>query len=70
MAFVEMAKASEIPPGTMKHVETGKIEILLVNVDRKLYALSDSCATLNLFVLVISVGISFSNKCTESQYCM
>lgn len=47
MAFVEVAKASEIPPGTMKHVETGETEILLVNVDRKLYALSDRCAHMN-----------------------
>ena len=31
----------------MKHVEVGENEILLVNLDRKFYALSDRCAHMN-----------------------
>ena len=47
MAFIEVAKAGAIPQGTMKHVEVGETEILLVNLDGTFYALSDRCAHMN-----------------------
>lgn len=37
----------EIPEGSMKHVEEGDIEILLANVDGKIYAVSDRCGHMN-----------------------
>lgn len=43
MSFVEVMKASEIPAGTMKHVEAGGKEILVANVNGKYYAVSDRC---------------------------
>jgi nitrite reductase/ring-hydroxylating ferredoxin subunit len=37
----------EVPEGSMKHVEEGDIEILLANVNGKIYAVSDRCGHMN-----------------------
>lgn len=37
----------EIQEGNMKHVEKGDAEILLANVDGKIYAVSDRCGHMN-----------------------
>jgi Ferredoxin subunits of nitrite reductase and ring-hydroxylating dioxygenases len=37
----------EVPEGSMKHVEEGDTEILLANVDGKIYAVSDRCGHMN-----------------------
>jgi nitrite reductase/ring-hydroxylating ferredoxin subunit len=47
MAFVTVAKVSDIPKGTVKHVERDETEIVLANVDGTIYALSDRCAHMN-----------------------
>jgi nitrite reductase/ring-hydroxylating ferredoxin subunit len=47
MVFAEVAKTGEVPDGTMKHVERGGTEIVLVNVDGTIYALGDRCAHMN-----------------------
>ena len=41
--FVEVAKASELPPGTMKRIELGGRRILLANVEGRFYAADDAC---------------------------
>jgi hypothetical protein len=38
MSFVKVAKVSEIPAGTMKHIEAGGEEICIANVSGKFYA--------------------------------
>ena len=43
MSFVEVTKVSEIPPGTMKHIETGEKEICIANVSGRFYAIGDRC---------------------------
>ena len=43
MSFVNVAKTGDIPPGTMKHVETGDLEICIANVGGKFYAIGDRC---------------------------
>jgi nitrite reductase/ring-hydroxylating ferredoxin subunit len=43
MSFVEVVKVSDVPEGSMKHVEAGGKEILLANVNGKFYAVSDRC---------------------------
>jgi nitrite reductase/ring-hydroxylating ferredoxin subunit len=43
MSFIEVAKISEIPPGTMKHIETGGKEICIVNISGRFYAIGDRC---------------------------
>ncbi len=43
MSFVEVAKVSEVPPGTMKHIETGGTEICIVNAGGTFYAIGDRC---------------------------
>lgn len=43
ISFIEVAKVDEIPEGKMKHVEVGKNEILIANVEGKFYATSDRC---------------------------
>jgi len=43
MGFVKAASASGIPPGTMKHVEIGGVELCVVNVKGKFYAIGDRC---------------------------
>ncbi len=40
---VEVAKVSEIPPGSMKRVRAYDQDILLSNVDGKVYATSNRC---------------------------
>src|SRR5208282_6705653 len=47
MSFVEVAKTSGIPPGTMKHVEAGGKELCIVNVNGKFYAIGDRCPHMN-----------------------
>ena len=43
MGFVKVAKVSEVPAGTMKHVEAGATELCIVNVSGKFYAIGDRC---------------------------
>ncbi len=43
MSFVEVAKTSEIPAGTMKHIEADGKEICIANVSGKFYAIGDRC---------------------------
>lgn len=43
MGFVTAAKTSEIPPGTMKHVEVKETELLIANVSGTFYAIADRC---------------------------
>jgi nitrite reductase/ring-hydroxylating ferredoxin subunit len=43
MDFIKVAKVSEIPAGTMKHVEAGGIELCIANVGGKFYAIGDRC---------------------------
>ena len=45
--FIEVAKVSEIPAGTMKAVTAGGIEILLANVDGRIHAISGRCGHMN-----------------------
>ncbi|HVP95600.1 Rieske (2Fe-2S) protein [Methanoregula sp.] len=43
MSFVTVAKAGEIAPGTLKHVEVGETEICIANVEGAFYAVGDRC---------------------------
>jgi nitrite reductase/ring-hydroxylating ferredoxin subunit len=43
MSFIPIAKVSEIPPGTMKHVEADGTELCIVNVGGTFYAIGDRC---------------------------
>ena len=43
MSFVGVAKVSEIPAGTMKHIEAGGKEICIVNVGGRFSAIGDRC---------------------------
>ena len=43
MSFVIVAGISEIPAGTMKHVEAGGIELCIANVGGTFYAIGDRC---------------------------
>ena len=43
MPFNEVAKLSDVPAGTMKHVDINNHEILLANVVGKIYAIDDRC---------------------------
>jgi nitrite reductase/ring-hydroxylating ferredoxin subunit len=47
LSFVEVAKANEIPVGTMKHVEAGAKEICIVNISGTFYAIGDRCPHMN-----------------------
>jgi 3-phenylpropionate/trans-cinnamate dioxygenase ferredoxin subunit len=41
--FIEVAKAGELRPGTMKRIDTRGRRILLVNVDGRYCAVDDTC---------------------------
>jgi nitrite reductase/ring-hydroxylating ferredoxin subunit len=47
MSFVEVAKVSGIPAGTMNHVETGGKELCIANVNGTFYAIGDRCGHQN-----------------------
>lgn len=43
MAFKETYKLNDVPKGTMKHVEIENHEILIANIEGKIYAIDDRC---------------------------
>jgi nitrite reductase/ring-hydroxylating ferredoxin subunit len=45
--FIDASDISDVPQGSMKHVELEEKEILLANSDGKLYALCDRCSHMN-----------------------
>jgi nitrite reductase/ring-hydroxylating ferredoxin subunit len=45
--FVEVAGVDDIPAGSMKHIEVGGKEIVILNANGKFYALNDRCAHMN-----------------------
>lgn len=47
MSLMEIAKEDAFPAGTMKHFETGKMEILIANVGGKFYAINNRCPHMN-----------------------
>jgi nitrite reductase/ring-hydroxylating ferredoxin subunit len=65
LSFIKVAETSEIPPGKMKHVEVDGKEIMLVNVDGKIYATSDRCSHMNAR---LSMGTLDKNIVTCPQH--
>ena len=43
MTALKVAKAADIPAGTMKVVVVGEMRVALCNVEGKLYAIQDLC---------------------------
>lgn len=43
MSFIEVAQVNEVPSGTMKSYSAGGKQILIANIDGKLYAIDDVC---------------------------
>jgi nitrite reductase/ring-hydroxylating ferredoxin subunit len=43
LSFVKIAKVSEIPVGTMNHVEVNGTELCIANVKGTFYAIGDRC---------------------------
>jgi len=43
MAFVKVARVSDVPPGHVKAVEAGYEDVALCNVDGQIYAIADVC---------------------------
>jgi nitrite reductase/ring-hydroxylating ferredoxin subunit len=43
MGFVKVARVSEVPAGTMKHVEVNGTEICIANIRGTFYAIGDRC---------------------------
>jgi 3-phenylpropionate/trans-cinnamate dioxygenase ferredoxin subunit len=43
MSFIEVAQVNEVPTGTMKSYSAGGKQILIANIDGKLYAINDVC---------------------------
>jgi nitrite reductase/ring-hydroxylating ferredoxin subunit len=41
--YTKVATISEVPAGSMKPVEVGGLQVVLINVDGEYYALHDSC---------------------------
>ncbi len=42
--FIRVARASEIPPGSMKRVEVAGRAVALANLDGQFYAIDDTCS--------------------------
>jgi nitrite reductase/ring-hydroxylating ferredoxin subunit len=45
--YAEVAKASDIKPGTMKNIQIKNRDILIANVDGRFYAMDDRCGHMN-----------------------
>ena len=45
--LVKVVLASEIPPGSMKHVDIGGKEIAPIEVDGQFYAIEERCEHMN-----------------------
>jgi nitrite reductase/ring-hydroxylating ferredoxin subunit len=45
--FVEVTKLDDVPSGRLKHIELDGKEIMIVNLDGKIYALNDRCSHTN-----------------------
>jgi nitrite reductase/ring-hydroxylating ferredoxin subunit len=43
MSFTEVGQVNEVPTGTMKSYSIGGKQILIANIDGKLYAINDVC---------------------------
>ena len=43
MSFIEVAQVNEVPSGTMKAYSAGDKQILIANIDGKLYAINNVC---------------------------
>lgn len=43
MPKIEVAKLSELPPGSLRAVMAGELEVLLANVDGVIHAMSNRC---------------------------
>jgi 3-phenylpropionate/trans-cinnamate dioxygenase ferredoxin subunit len=43
MSFIEVAQVNEVPTGTMKSYSAGGKQILIANIDGKLYAINGVC---------------------------
>ena len=47
MTSIELSKLNDIPEGTMKRIDVGDTEVLLANVNGKLYAINNRCGHMN-----------------------
>jgi nitrite reductase/ring-hydroxylating ferredoxin subunit len=47
MTLIEVARLSDVPEGSLKHVEINGKEILLANVGGTIYAMDDRCGHMN-----------------------
>jgi nitrite reductase/ring-hydroxylating ferredoxin subunit len=47
MTLIEVVRLSDVPEGSLKHVEINGKEILLANVEGKIYAMDDRCGHMN-----------------------
>ena len=43
MAFVRVAKAADVAPGTIREVQVGSTMVALANVEGSFYAISNTC---------------------------
>jgi nitrite reductase/ring-hydroxylating ferredoxin subunit len=46
-AWITVAKASEVPPMSMKRVVVGETEVTIVNLDGEFFAVGDRCGHMN-----------------------
>ena len=42
-AYVTVARTSDVPPGTVKYVETDDYRLAICNVDGEFYCIEDTC---------------------------
>lgn len=47
MAFVKVAETADIPPGKMKMVKIGELEVLVANVNGSFFAIPNYCTHAN-----------------------
>ena len=47
MVSIELSKLNDIPEGTMKSIDVGDTEVLLANVNGRLYAINNRCGHMN-----------------------
>ena len=60
--YVKVALANEIPPRSMKHVDIGGKEIVVVNIDGQFYAIDERCGHMNAPLSMGQIRVNTEKK--------
>lgn len=66
MTLIEVARFSDVPEGSLKHIEINGKEILLANVGGTIYAMDDRCGHMNASLAMGVLDGTICRMCSSS----